>query len=400
MQRPTCGGCRWRRLRRRRVRGLGALGTKAEHEEWYADGSYGGAWRDEVDAALGELDRALADGGVAVIFETQGTASRGAARRLPPVRAPARPRLHRVVRAHRLHVSDAGRRAGDAHLLLWQGRCVARRRAAARRAARRAVHRARVHRRVGAAEAAAGSRSHTRGGAAWCGLRNRLAHKISQNTNSCRQRSGTPRAANGTGRTRHSPALGRRPSRTPHRPPAPPRRRGRRPPAARRRRGLAQRTASRKWAARPRARRRRARRRRRRRRRRGWWRRRRGRLRTSAAGLEPARGASPRRRSRERDAAACSDHELGAGGTWSVPNSRAAERSTRLAAGDRQRSSGRRPVPRGQQERRWCASGRCARWPTWRAAVHFSSGSKIAANVAATTACIEYSRRRKKTSLV
>ena len=29
-----------------------------------------------------------------------------------------------------------------------------------------------------------------------------------------------------------------------------------------------------------------------------------------------------------------------------------------------------------------------------------SSGSKIAANVAATTACIEYSRRRKKTSLV
>ena len=48
---------------------------KAEHEEWYADGSYGGAWRDEVDAALGELDRALADGGVAVVFETQGTAT-------------------------------------------------------------------------------------------------------------------------------------------------------------------------------------------------------------------------------------------------------------------------------------------------------------------------------------
>ena len=48
---------------------------KAEHEEWYADGSYGGAWRDEVDAALGELDRALGDGGVAVIFETQGTAT-------------------------------------------------------------------------------------------------------------------------------------------------------------------------------------------------------------------------------------------------------------------------------------------------------------------------------------
>ena len=48
---------------------------KAEHEEWYADGSYGGAWRDEVDAALGELDRALGDGGVAGIFETQGTAT-------------------------------------------------------------------------------------------------------------------------------------------------------------------------------------------------------------------------------------------------------------------------------------------------------------------------------------
>lgn len=48
---------------------------KSEHEEWYADGSYGGAWREEVDAALAEMDRVLAEGGVAVVLETQGTAA-------------------------------------------------------------------------------------------------------------------------------------------------------------------------------------------------------------------------------------------------------------------------------------------------------------------------------------
>lgn len=48
---------------------------KSEHEEWYADGSYGGAWREEVDAALAELDRVLCGGGVCVLLETQGTAT-------------------------------------------------------------------------------------------------------------------------------------------------------------------------------------------------------------------------------------------------------------------------------------------------------------------------------------
>ena len=48
---------------------------KSEHEEWYADGSYGGAWREEVDLALSELDRVLVDGGLVIVLETQGTAT-------------------------------------------------------------------------------------------------------------------------------------------------------------------------------------------------------------------------------------------------------------------------------------------------------------------------------------
>ena len=47
---------------------------KAEHEVWYRDGSSGGPWREEVDAALAEMQRLLAPGGVAVILETHGTA--------------------------------------------------------------------------------------------------------------------------------------------------------------------------------------------------------------------------------------------------------------------------------------------------------------------------------------
>ena len=48
---------------------------KSEYEEWYADGSSGGPWREEVDAALTELDRVLAPGGTLVVLETQGTAT-------------------------------------------------------------------------------------------------------------------------------------------------------------------------------------------------------------------------------------------------------------------------------------------------------------------------------------
>mmetsp|Transcript_8342 Transcript_8342/g.18170 ORF Transcript_8342/g.18170 Transcript_8342/m.18170 type:complete len:285 (+) Transcript_8342:201-1055(+) len=48
---------------------------KSEFEEWYEDGSAGGTWRAELDSALAEVDRALKPGGVAIIFESQGTAS-------------------------------------------------------------------------------------------------------------------------------------------------------------------------------------------------------------------------------------------------------------------------------------------------------------------------------------
>lgn len=48
---------------------------KSEHEEWYADGSSGGPWREEVDAALAEMDRVLTPGGTLVLLETLGTAT-------------------------------------------------------------------------------------------------------------------------------------------------------------------------------------------------------------------------------------------------------------------------------------------------------------------------------------
>ena len=48
---------------------------KAEHEEWYSDGSSGGPWKDHVDSALAEIERVLVPGGAAVIFETLGTAT-------------------------------------------------------------------------------------------------------------------------------------------------------------------------------------------------------------------------------------------------------------------------------------------------------------------------------------
>lgn len=38
---------------------------------------FGDAWRDEISTALGEMDRVLRPGGVAVIFETLGTATDG-----------------------------------------------------------------------------------------------------------------------------------------------------------------------------------------------------------------------------------------------------------------------------------------------------------------------------------
>ena len=48
---------------------------KVDHEEWYQDGSSGGPWREQVNLALTELERVLVPGGVAIIFETLGTAT-------------------------------------------------------------------------------------------------------------------------------------------------------------------------------------------------------------------------------------------------------------------------------------------------------------------------------------
>ena len=48
---------------------------KAEGEEWHADGSSSGPWREELDRALAEAERVLRPGGTVVVIETQGTAS-------------------------------------------------------------------------------------------------------------------------------------------------------------------------------------------------------------------------------------------------------------------------------------------------------------------------------------
>lgn len=62
------------------VAGWAVSYLKSEHEVWYADGSSGGPWREEVNAALAELDRILAPGGTLVIFETMGTATEASQR--------------------------------------------------------------------------------------------------------------------------------------------------------------------------------------------------------------------------------------------------------------------------------------------------------------------------------
>lgn len=56
------------------VAGWAVSYLKAEHEVWHADGSSSGPWREEVDAALAEMERLLVPGGVAIILETLGTA--------------------------------------------------------------------------------------------------------------------------------------------------------------------------------------------------------------------------------------------------------------------------------------------------------------------------------------
>jgi len=56
------------------VAGWAVSYLKAEHEVWHADGSSSGPWREEVDAALQEMDRLLVPGGAAVVLETLGTA--------------------------------------------------------------------------------------------------------------------------------------------------------------------------------------------------------------------------------------------------------------------------------------------------------------------------------------
>ena len=56
------------------VAGWAVSYLKSENETWYPDGSSGGPWREEVDAALAELDRIVAPGGTIILFETMGTA--------------------------------------------------------------------------------------------------------------------------------------------------------------------------------------------------------------------------------------------------------------------------------------------------------------------------------------
>lgn len=48
---------------------------KAENETWDASGRSWGPWREEVDAALAEIDRVLRPGGTAIILESLGTAT-------------------------------------------------------------------------------------------------------------------------------------------------------------------------------------------------------------------------------------------------------------------------------------------------------------------------------------
>lgn len=62
------------------VAGWAVSYLKSEHEVWYADGSSGGPWREEVNAALAEFDRVLAPGGTLIIFETMGTATEASQR--------------------------------------------------------------------------------------------------------------------------------------------------------------------------------------------------------------------------------------------------------------------------------------------------------------------------------
>ena len=143
------------------MRGRALSYLKAEHEEWYADGSYGGAWRDEVDAALGE-PAALGDGGVAVIF----------GRRAP------RPRRRAAAAPACSHLRDRGfaetcvrtdctfpTPAAAPTLAFFFGKGVASRAAELLRGAPPDEPCSCPSAwRVGAAEAAAGSRPHTRGG--------------------------------------------------------------------------------------------------------------------------------------------------------------------------------------------------------------------------------------------
>ena len=62
------------------VAGWAVSYLKSEYETWYPDGSSCGSWRREVDRAIDEMDRVLADGGTCVVLETQGTATEAASR--------------------------------------------------------------------------------------------------------------------------------------------------------------------------------------------------------------------------------------------------------------------------------------------------------------------------------